>query len=163
MSSKIVVVVVVGCLTSVAAFAAFACGSDEDEPSGGGTSSSGTTTTGTSSGGTSGGGGTSGAPADAATPSSGDGGCTIPRVTNPNGNASGGPTGCAMPSDCTIRYVGDYCCPNEPQAMTNGAATFFDESLNGFSQECRDRCQTVRCGAKPDAAATCVSASCVLQ
>lgn len=94
-----------------------------------------------------------------------DGGdpCDVPPSPTPNGGASSGGPGCVTAADCTVRYYGDYCCPRMPQAMTNGAATFFDEARNGASQECRDRCTTVRCAAPPTATAVCTKGLCVLQ
>lgn len=94
-----------------------------------------------------------------------DGGdpCDVPPYPTPNGGASSGGPGCVTPADCTVRYYGDGCCPRMPQAMTNGAATFFDEARNGASQECRDRCVTVRCAAPPAVTAACTNGICVLQ
>lgn len=89
-------------------------------------------------------------------------GCTIAKVENPDYGGSVGPSGCVAPSNCTVRFTGNYCCPDQPQAMTQGAAMLFDESMNGFGMACRERCQTVRCGLKLEAGATCVAGSCTL-
>lgn len=89
--------------------------------------------------------------------------CTIAKVKDPDYGASGGPRGCTKPSDCVVRFTGDYCCPSEPQAMTSSMGFVFDESLNGYPTECREPCATVKCAAKPEATVVCTNNSCALQ